>query len=281
VTKISCLYDKLCFEGKTMKFGKSQGSVIIWEGQSIKEYPSMDFINPFIMNKGLINSETNFPMSEPSDLQLMLNSTKIICLAKNYSAHAVEMGVSPQDLPKAPSLFIKPPSSLIGPNEKIVIPPQTKDVHHEVELAIIIGKRGKNISLEDAYDYIFGYTILLDITARDLQSNAKKKGGPWFVAKGFDTFCPIGPVITTTDEVTNPQSLDIELLVNNELRQKGNTGDMLFKIDQIIQYCSSILTLEPGDIIATGTPEGVGPFNRGDSLHASIEKLGTLDIGVE
>ncbi|MHA1513286.1 MAG: fumarylacetoacetate hydrolase family protein [Candidatus Hodarchaeales archaeon] len=211
----------------------------------------------------------------------MLNPSKIICLAKNYSAHAIEMGVVPQELPKVPSLFLKPPSSLIGPNEKIIIPIQTNEVHHEVELAIIIGKRGKNISLNNAYDYIFGYTILLDITARDLQSNAKKKGRPWSVAKGFDTFCPIGPVITTTDEIPNPQSLEIKLSLNDELRQKGNTKDMLFKIDQIVQYCSSVFTLEPGDIIATGTPEGVGTFNRGDSLHASIEKLGSLVIGVE
>ncbi|MCK4849096.1 MAG: fumarylacetoacetate hydrolase family protein [Candidatus Heimdallarchaeota archaeon] len=211
----------------------------------------------------------------------MLNPSKIICLAKNYSAHAVEMGVLPQELPKTPSLFLKPPSSLIGPNENIIIPPQTNEVHHEVELAVIIGKRGKNISLKDAYDYIFGYTILLDITARDLQSNAKQKGRPWSVAKGFDTFCPIGPVITTKDEVPNPQSLGIELSVNKELRQQGNTRDMLFKIDQIIHYCSSVFTLEPGDIIATGTPEGVGMFDHGDILHASIEKLGFFEIGVE
>jgi len=281
VNRFSCLSGILHFEGKTMKFGKSQGSIVIWEGQSIKEYPSMNTINPFILDQRLIDSETSFPLSEPSDLQLMLNPSKIICLAKNYSAHAVEMGVLPQELPKAPSLFLKPPSSLIGPSENIVIPPQTNEVHHEVELAVIIGKRGKNISLKDAYDYIFGYTILLDITARDLQSNAKKKGRPWLVAKGFDSFCPIGPVITTTDEVPNPQSLDIELFVNDELRQRGNTRDMLNKIDQIIHYCSSVLTLEPGDIIATWTPEGVGAFDRGDSLHASIEKLGSLKIGVE
>ncbi len=264
-----------------MKFGKSQGSIVIWEGQKIKKFPSMDTINPFILDQSLIDTENSLPLSEPSNLQLMLNPSKIICLAKNYSAHAIEMGVVPQDLPKAPSLFLKPPSSLIGPNEKIIIPLQTNEVHHEVELAIIIGKRGKNISLKDVYDYIFGYTILLDITARDLQSNAKKKGRPWAVAKGFDTFCPIGPVITATDEIPNPQSLEIKLSINDEIRQKGNTKDMLFKIDQIVQYCSSVFTLEPGDIIATGTPEGVGTFDRGDSLHASIEKLGSLVIGVE
>ncbi len=263
-----------------MKFGKSQGSIVTWEGQTIKEYPTIDSINPFIVDQGLIDSETSFPMSEPSDLQLMIKPSKIICLAKNYSAHAIEMGTLPQELPKAPSLFLKPPSSLIGPEGKIVIPPQTNEVHHEVELAIIIGKYGKNISLTDAYDYIFGYTILLDITARDLQSIAKKKGRPWSVAKGFDTFCPIGPVITTIDEVPDPHVLDVELLVNDEIRQKGNTRDMLFKIDQIVHYCSSVFTLEPGDIIATGTPEGVGTFDRGDSLYASIEKLGSLEIGV-
>jgi len=257
-----------------MKFGKSQGSVVTWEGQTIKEYPALDTINSFIIDQGLIDSETSFPLADPSELELMIKPSKIICLAKNYSAHAVEMGVSPQELPKAPSLFLKPPSSLIGPEGKIIIPQQTNEVHHEVELAI-------NIPITDVYDYIFGYTILLDITARDLQSSAKKKGRPWSVAKGFDTFCPIGPVITTKDEVPDPHSLEVELRVNDGVRQKGNTKDMLFKIDQIVQYCSSIFTLEPGDIIATGTPEGVGTFDRGDSLYASIEKLGSLKIGVE
>jgi 2-keto-4-pentenoate hydratase/2-oxohepta-3-ene-1,7-dioic acid hydratase in catechol pathway len=277
---LSRIYRLIYFEGTILKFGKSQGSIITWEGQTIKEYPAIDTINPFIINKGLIDSETSFPMSEPSDLQLMIKPSKIICLAKNYSAHAIEMGTKPQDLPKTPSLFLKPPSSLVGPDGKIVIPPQTKEVHHEVELAIIIGKSGKNIPISDVYDYIFGYTILLDITARDLQSAAKKKGRPWSVAKGFDSFCPIGPVITTLDEVPNPHSLNIELLVNNEIRQKGNTKDMLFKVDQIVHYCSSVFTLEPGDIIATGTPEGVGSFDRGDSFFASIEKLGSFEIGV-
>ena len=264
-----------------MKFGKSQGSIVTWEGQTIKEYPAMETVNPFIINRGLIDSETSFPLAEPTELELMINPSKIVCLAKNYSAHAVEMGVAPKDLPKAPSLFLKPPSSLVGPNETIVIPSQTNEVHHEVELAIIIGKSGKDISLNEVYDYIFGYTILLDITARDLQSAAKKNGRPWSVAKGFDTFCPIGPVITTKDEVSDPHTLNVELRVNNEIRQEGNTKDMLFKVDQIVKYCSSIFTLEPGDIIATGTPEGVGTFGRGDILHASIEKLGSFKIGVE
>ena len=264
-----------------MKLGKSQGSIIAWEDEEIYKYPSLEFINPLIDDIRLLKTEKHHLTSESSQLELMLKPSKIICLAKNYSAHAVEMGVKPKELPKMPSLFLKPPSSLIGPNKKIIIPSQTSDVHHEVELAVIIGKMGKDIKIEDAYDYIFGYTILLDITARDLQSDAKIKGRPWSVAKGFDTFCPIGSVITTSDEVEDPHNLNIELKVNGELKQAGNTGDMLTKIDQIISYCSTIFTLEPGDIIATGTPEGVAKFDRGDILVASIDKLGSLTIGVE
>ena len=263
-----------------MKFGKSHGSIIVWNDHIIKQFPAFDSVLPFIHDRSLSKTAIGNEVTDPSNLQLPYIPSKIICLAKNYSAHAVEMGVSPEKLPKFPSLFLKPPSSVIGPGEKIIIPPQTKEVHHEVELGVIIGKLGKNILLENAFDHIFGYTILLDITARDLQSQAKKNGRPWFVAKGFDTFCPIGPVIVTTDDIPDPHVLSIQLMVNEEVRQQGNTKDMLFKVDQIVSYCSSIVSLQVGDIIATGTPEGVAAFTKGDLLKASINKIGTLEIGV-
>ncbi|MHA1975175.1 MAG: fumarylacetoacetate hydrolase family protein [Candidatus Hodarchaeales archaeon] len=207
-------------------------------------------------------------------------SHKILCLAKNYRKHAKEMGTDPKDLPSKPTLFLKPPSSLIGPGENIVFPPQTKSIHHEVELAVVIGRKGKNIPMDTSLDYVFGYTILLDITARDLQSVAKQNGRPWFQSKGFDTFAPIGPVITSADEISKVQNLDISLKVNGDLKQKGNTSQMIFNVQEIVSYCSTIVTLEPGDIIATGTPEGVGPLSKGDKLEAYIENIGTLRVGV-
>ena len=264
-----------------MRYGKSNGSVILWIDHSVKQFPSFDSVLPFMDKKSLYKTATSIQVANPSELQLPYVPRKIICLAKNYSAHAIEMGVTPDELPPFPSLFFKPPSSVIGPGEDIIIPHQTNEVHHEVELGVIIGKKGKNICLEEAYDYVFGYTILLDITARDLQSEAKKKGRPWAVSKGFDTFCPIGPIIVTPEEISDPHNLNLQLLVNNKVRQQGNTKDMIFKVDQIISYCSDIFTLNVGDILATGTPEGVNAFTKGDHLKASIDSIGTLEIGVK
>lgn len=201
-----------------------------------------------------------------------VNPSKIICLGRNYAEHAKELG---HEVPKEPVIFLKPPSALIGPNQTIILPRKSKEIHHEVELAVIIGKRGKNIPREKAMDYILGYTILLDITARDLQWEAKRKGLPWTVAKGFDTFAPIGPRVVPKEEL-NPSNLEIGLKVNGEVRQLSRTSRMIFKIPEIIEYISSIMTLEKGDIIATGTPEGVGPLRHGDIVEAWIEGIGTL-----
>jgi 2-keto-4-pentenoate hydratase/2-oxohepta-3-ene-1,7-dioic acid hydratase in catechol pathway len=198
--------------------------------------------------------------------------SKIICLGRNYAEHARELG---HEIPKEPVIFLKPPSALIGPGQTIILPRKSNHVDHEVELAVIIGKRGKNIPREKAMDYVLGYTILMDITARDLQAEAKKKGLPWTVAKGFDTFAPIGPRVVDKREI-NVDDLEIGLKVNGEVRQLSRTSKMIFKIDEIIEYVSGIMTLEKGDIIATGTPEGVGALRHGDVLEAWIEKIGTL-----
>ncbi|MBC7108949.1 MAG: fumarylacetoacetate hydrolase family protein [Methanomassiliicoccales archaeon] len=198
--------------------------------------------------------------------------SKIICLGRNYAEHARELG---HEIPKEPVIFLKPPSALIGPDQTIILPRRSNRVDHEVELAVIIGKRGKNIPREKAMDYVLGYTILMDITARDLQAEAKKKGLPWTVAKGFDTFAPIGPRVVDKREI-NVDDLEIGLKVNGEVRQLSRTSKMIFKIDEIIEYVSGIMTLEPGDIIATGTPEGVGPLRHGDVVEAWIEGIGIL-----
>ena len=198
--------------------------------------------------------------------------SKIICLGRNYAEHAKELG---HEIPKEPVIFLKPPSALIGPEETIILPRKSQRVDHEVELAVIIGKKGKNIPRAKAMDHVLGYTILMDLTARDIQWEAKEKGLPWTVAKGFDTFAPIGPRVVDKREV-DVNDLEIGLKVNGEVRQLSRTSKMIFKIDEIIEYVSSIMTLEKGDIIATGTPEGVGPLRHGDFVEAWIEGIGVL-----
>ncbi|MHA1215208.1 MAG: fumarylacetoacetate hydrolase family protein [Candidatus Hodarchaeales archaeon] len=263
-----------------MKIGKSNNSIVVWEKDKIKRYDNLNDTKMVVQDPSILSHYDFEELQTEPSLELPITSNKILCLAKNYRKHAKEMGVDPKDLPSSPTLFLKPPTSLIGPGENIVFPPQTKDIHHEVELAVIIGKKGKNISLEESLNHVFGYTILLDITARDLQTIAKKKGRPWFQSKGFDTFAPIGPVITSADEISDVQNLDISLKVNGDLRQKGNTSQMIFNVQEIVSYSSTIVTLEPGDIIATGTPEGVGPLKKGDKLEAYIENIGFLHVGV-
>jgi 2-keto-4-pentenoate hydratase/2-oxohepta-3-ene-1,7-dioic acid hydratase in catechol pathway len=191
---------------------------------------------------------------------------KIVCVGRNYAAHAQEHG---NEVPEIPLLFFKPPSSVIGPETYIVLPPQSKQVEHEAELAIIIGKRGHWITPEDAFDHIFGYTIANDVTARDLQ----RRDGQWTRAKGFDTFCPLGPWIETEFD---PADAMITCHINGEMRQMASTRDMIFTTRQLIAFISSIMTLEPGDLLLTGTPAGVGPLTPGDIVETKIDGIGSL-----
>jgi len=202
---------------------------------------------------------------------------KLVCLARTYKKHAEEMD---SDIPKEPLLFLKPASSVIFNGDTIKIPEISKSVHHEVELGIVIGKKCKNISKKDAMDHVLGYLVALDITARDIQSDLKKKGWPWGIAKGFDTFAPISDVVLK-DEVSNPQNLDISLKINGEIKQSSNTGYMIFSIEEIIEYISKIMTLELGDLILTGTPEGVGEIFTGDILEANLGNLLFLKVNVK
>lgn len=191
---------------------------------------------------------------------------KIICVGRNYVEHAKEHNA---DVPDVPLLFLKPPSSVIGPGGNIILPPQSQHVEHEAELVVVIGKRGRWIDPSDASQHILGYTIGNDITARDLQ----RRDGQWTRGKGFDTFCPLGPWIETE---LNPADLMITCHVNSEMRQMASTRDMVFHIEQLIAYASSIMTLEPGDVLMTGTPAGVSPLRAGDLVEVTIEHLGTL-----
>ena len=271
---------KALVEELAVKIGMNKGAVVIWDENSIRRYPSLTDVTLIIRDRTIINQLEFEELSHPPPLEIPIQSSKIICLAKNYPDHAKEMGVEPKNLPPHPDLFLKPKSALIGPGANVIFPSQAQQVDHEVELAIVVSKQGKNIPIEESTNYIFGYTILLDMTARDIQAMAKKKGRPWFASKGFDSFSPIGPVIVTSDEINDPQNLELELRLNDELKQKGNTKDMIFNIEQIVSYCSTITTLEPGDLIATGTPAGVGPIQRGDKIRARIESIGTLEVGV-
>lgn len=201
---------------------------------------------------------------------------KIICFGRNYYEHAKELN---SEIYEFPVFFLKPNSSLIGNGENIILPKISKDVQHEVELAFIISKKCKNVKKENALNYVLGYAIFNDITARDLQNFAKEKALPWTLSKGFDTFAPISE-ITLKQEVKNPNNLKISLKVNNELRQNSNTKYMVFKIENLIEYLSSVMTLEKGDVIATGTPKGVGKIKKGDKIVCEIEWLGKIENGV-
>ncbi len=202
---------------------------------------------------------------------------KLVCLARTYKKHADEMK---SKVPEEPLLFLKPVSSVIFDGESIVYPSISKCLHHEVELGVVIGKKCKDITKDRALDYVLGYCICLDITARDIQSVAKKNGWPWSIAKGFDTFAPISNIVLK-EKCINPNNLDISLKVNGNVRQSSNTKNMVFSVEEIIEFISSIMTLEPGDLIMTGTPEGVGEIHRGDVLEAELGGICFLKVDVK
>ena len=201
---------------------------------------------------------------------------KILCLGRNYPAHAKEMKA---EVPSIPVVFLKPSTALLEPGGLIVIPPFSREVHHEVELVVVIGKDGRDITPREAMSHVAGYAVGLDMTLRDVQAEAKKKGLPWSVSKGFDTSAPLSSAVRC-DAVADPHMLDIALRVNGTVRQSSNTRHMIFRIPDLIAYISGIFTLEAGDLIFTGTPEGVGPVAPGDTLKAELESVGTLTVGV-
>lgn len=192
--------------------------------------------------------------------------SKIICIGRNYAEHAKEHGAA---VPEIPLIFLKPPSAIISPGDTILLPPQSKQVEHEVELGVVIGRRGRWISPAQANNHVLGYTVAIDVTARDLQM----KDGQWIRGKGFDTFCPFGPWVDTDFD---PADAVITCHVNGTMRQMASTQDMIFKVNQLIAFISSVMTLEPGDLILTGTPSGVSPLVAGDVVEAKIEGLGSI-----
>lgn len=192
--------------------------------------------------------------------------TKVVAIGLNYRDHAEEVGLP---IPDEPILFIKPSSSVIGPQEPILMPPQSSRVDYEAELAVVIGTRAYRVPKDRAAEHVLGYTCLNDVTARDLQG----KDGQWTRSKGFDTFCPIGPWVETE---LDPADLRIELYLNGERKQASRTSMLIFPVPFLVEFVSSVMTLEPGDIIATGTTSGIGPMNAGDNVEVRIEGIGSL-----
>lgn len=201
---------------------------------------------------------------------------KIVCLARNYAEHARELG---NETPAAPVLFMKPASSVIADGGTVRIPAYSQECHYEVELAVLIGKECRAVSAENAMEYVAGYGVAIDMTLRDVQNQLKAKGLPWDVAKGFDSACPLSDFVPAAT-VPDPHNLNLRLAVNGELRQNGSSADMIHRVPGIISHVSGIFTLEPGDIILTGTPAGVGQVLAGDVMDAEISGVGNLRIAV-
>jgi 2-keto-4-pentenoate hydratase/2-oxohepta-3-ene-1,7-dioic acid hydratase in catechol pathway len=195
--------------------------------------------------------------------------SKIVCVGRNYAEHAKEMGV---DVPAEPTIFLKPPSSLIASGDAIIYPRLTQRLDYEGELGVVLQRRARNVKSADAAAYILGYTPVNDVTARDLQ----RKDGQWTRGKGFDTFCPVGPYIVPRGEV-NLNSLRVRTFVDGEKKQDAAISEMIFSVNDIIAYVSAFMTLEPGDLIATGTPSGVGPLQPGSQVRVEIEGVGALE----
>jgi len=207
---------------------------------------------------------------------------KIVCIGQNYAAHIKEMKA---ETPTSPVFFLKPTSALVRDGGEIVLPSISHDVHHEVELTVLIGKDGKNIPPTIALEYVAGYGVGLDMTLRDVQADAKKKGLPWTLAKGFDTSAPISDFVASK-QVSNPGSLSLQLNVNGVKRQQSGTNDLIFSVEQLIAYISQFVTLEKGDIMYTGTPQGVDQVKSGDVLEASLsdptgKQLASLSVHVQ
>ncbi len=212
----------------------------------------------------LIGGERDYPIG------------KILCIGRNYADHIAELGNA---VPERPIIFMKPASSVIGEGEEIVIPSYSNDCHHEAELALLIGTGGTAIPVDRVMQHIAGYGVAIDLTLRDVQSEQKKKGLPWEIAKGFDTACPLSAFVPAAS-VPNPQDVRITLSVNGEPRQDGSTALMINRIAELVSYISGIFTLVPGDLILTGTPAGVGPIKSGDKVVAEISGVGRLSVSV-
>ena len=201
---------------------------------------------------------------------------KIVCIGRNYAEHIKELG---NKTPEQPVIFMKPATAIVASGGTVEIPAYSNDCHHEIELAALIGKQAKGIRAEEALGHVAGYAVALDLTLRDVQNVQKAKGLPWEIAKAFDTSCPLSAFVPA-EQITDPQKLQLKLTVNGQVRQDGNTSDMMLSTAQLIAAVSTYFTLEEGDVLLTGTPSGVGRICSGDQLQATIEQVGTLTVAV-
>ena len=215
--------------------------------------------------------ETMQPSGQPmalSSIRLLApcQPSKIVCVGRNYADHAAEHGA---EVPKEPLIFLKPPSAVVGPNDAIVLTSLSQQVEHEAELVAVVRVRARHLTRENALDCLLGYTCGNDVTARDLQ----RRDGQWSRAKGFDTFCPLGPWIETD---LDPSDQEVSCQVNGQVRQRGSTRDMVFDMKALLVYVTAVMTLEPGDVLMTGTPSGVSPIGSGDVVDVSVSGVGVL-----
>lgn len=202
---------------------------------------------------------------------------RIYCVGRNYAAHAREMGADPDREP--PFFFMKPADAIVADGTAIPYPPRTANLHHEIELVVAIGTGGRDIPVERALDHVYGYGVGLDMTRRDLQNAAKKEGKPWDMGKGFDQSAPCGTLRRAAD-IGHPDKGAVTLSVNGALRQKGDLSDLIWSVSETISYLSGLVELQPGDLIYTGTPEGVGPVVAGDRLEGAVEGVGTIAVTI-
>ncbi len=264
----------------------------VWQlFKDIKNYPRAPELNflQIMIEMDYFSKQTFIEVLEavqvfkkPQELRIKGNFTfdvpiarpqKILCLGRNYRAHAEEWKST---VPDQPMFFSKLPSSLLAHEKQIRIPAGIGRVDHEIELAVVIGKMASRVQEANAMEYVVGYTIANDVTARAMQGEDIKKGRPWTLSKGMDTFCPMGPYMVPADAIDDPHNLQMELTVNGVIKQKATTRDMVFKIPQLVSHISKYITLQPGDIICTGTPEGTLPIQAGDVIEANIDELGAL-----
>ena len=223
----------------------------LYKGSPLFEWESTEVIAPF----------------DTVQLLAPVFPTKVLAVGRNYADHAAEMG---SESPDSPVLFMKPATSVIGPGAPIVLPPDSVEVHHEAEVAVVVGSVARNVRAEDASSVILGYTAANDVTARDLQ----RSDGQWTRGKGYDTFCPLGPAIET--EFDPLEGVDVICRVNGKVRQTGQTTDLIFGVAELIEYVTRVMTLLPGDVILTGTPAGVGPLVDGDLVEVDVQSIGVL-----
>lgn len=259
---------------KICRFTSSEsdlGSYGVIEGSVVRPLASGEHWVEALGQLSWPHESVEIPLEEVK-LVAPVSPSKIVCVGRNYREHAAELG---NPMPTKPLLFLKAPSSIIGPEEAIELPPESKQVEHEGELAVVIGRRARRLGPDDdPLHYVLGYSCLNDVTARDLQ----RRDVQFTRGKSFDTFCPVGPVIETN---LNPLDLSVSTRVNGETKQQGRTSQMAFPVPMLMRYISHIMTLYPGDIIATGTPAGVSQLSAGDTVEVEVEGIGTLRNRVE